>query len=203
MEENKEKHVKKLSAIEILKMAAPLIIFAAVMAILTVVFLPEIKVLATPEGRASFKSFVDGIGILGWFVTLGIQLLQIFVALIPGEPVELMLGYVWGPWLGTLTCLIGIFIGTTLIYLMVKKLGVPFVRRIVGERDLSRYKFLSDKKKIELTVFIQFFILFHSAFMWASFIYLLLTLGRTTRNRDFAWFKNFCLECCSNNRQNT
>lgn len=158
MEENKEKHVKKLSAIEILKMAAPLIIFAAVMAILTVVFLPEIKVLATPEGRASFKSFADGIGILGWLVTLGIQLLQIFVALIPGEPVELMLGYVWGPWLGTLTCLIGIFIGTTLIYLMVKKLGVPFVRRIVGERDLSRYKFLSDKKKIELTVFILFFI---------------------------------------------
>ena len=158
MKENKEKQAKKLSWGEILTAATPLIIFAVIISILTVVFLPEIKVLATPEGRESFKRFVDGIGILGWFVTLGIQLLQIFVALIPGEPVELMLGYVWGPWLGTLTCLIGIFIGTSLIYLLVKRFGKPFVKKIVGERDLSKYKFLNDPKKIDLTVFVLFFI---------------------------------------------
>ena len=158
MKENKEKSQNSPSAREIFVSALPLIILAVAMAVLTLIFLPEIKTLATEEGRESFKEFVDGIGFFGWLVTLGIQLLQIFVALIPGEPVELMLGYVWGPWLGTLTCLIGIFIGTCVIYFTVKRLGRPFVRKIVGDRDMSKYKFLNDPRKIDLTVFILFFI---------------------------------------------
>lgn len=158
MEENKEKNEKKLSSREIFKSALPIIIFALVIVFLTLIFLPEIQKLATPEGRESFKAYIDGIGVLGWFVTLGIQLLQIFVALIPGEPVELMLGFVWGPWLGTFTCLLGIFIGTLVIYLLVKRFGRPFVKKIVGERDITKYKFLNDPKKIDITVFILFFI---------------------------------------------
>lgn len=158
MEENKEKTTNRSKFSEILKSAVPIIIFIVAMVALTIIFLPEIKELATPEGRESFKSFIDGIGFFGWLVTLGIQLLQIFVALIPGEPVELMLGFVWGPWLGTLTCLLGIFIGTTLIFLIVKRFGRPFVRKIVGDGDLTKYKFLNDPKKIDLTVFILFFI---------------------------------------------
>ncbi len=143
---------------ELFKKCLPIIIFIAVMAALTLIFLPDIQRLGTDEGRESFKLWVDGIGFFGWLATLGIQLLQIFIALIPGEPVELMLGYVWGPWLGTLTCLLGIFIGTSVIFLLVRKFGTPFVRRIVGDRDLTKYSFLSDPAKIDMTVFILFFI---------------------------------------------
>ena len=136
----------------------PVIIFTVLLVALTLILLPEISRLATDEGRAEFKSFVDRIGFLGWLVTLGIQLLQIFVAFIPGEPVELMLGFVWGPWLGTFTCLLGIFIGTAVIYLVVKKLGTRFLKRTVGEDDLTKYRFLRNKSRVELTVFILFFI---------------------------------------------
>lgn len=162
MEENKEKTTEvgqnRASAKEIFKSAVPFIIFAALMALITVLLWDEIATLATPEGRESFKEYIDGIGVGGWFVTLGIQLLQIFVALIPGEPVELMLGFVWGPWLGMVTCLIGILIGTSVIFLLVKRFGRPFVQKIVGDKDLSTYKFLSDPRKVDLTVFILFFI---------------------------------------------
>ena len=149
---------KRLDIKAILKNSIPIIIFIALMGILTLIFLPYIQGLATEEGRAEFKAWIDSIGFVGWLVTLGIQLLQIFVAFIPGEPVELMLGYVWGPWLGTLTCLIGIFIGTLTIFFLVRRLGMKFVRKMVGTDDLTRYKFLSDKNKLELTVFILFFI---------------------------------------------
>ena len=142
----------------IIKSSLPIIIFIAVMVILTVILWPKIDVLTTEEGREAFKGWVDGLGFGGWLVTLGIQLLQIFVAFIPGEPVELMLGYVWGPWLGTLTCLIGIFIGTATIYFLVRRLGRRFVRNFVGEDDLTKYRFLSDKNKVEITIFILFFI---------------------------------------------
>lgn len=143
---------------ELIKKAIPLIIFLLIMIIATILLLPYVSTLATEEGRAEFKAYIDSIGVLGWFVTLGIQLLQIFIAFIPGEPIELMLGFVWGPWIGLLTCLLGIFIGTAIVFLLVKKLGRPFVKKIVGDKDLSTYRFLSDPRNLDMTVFILFFI---------------------------------------------
>jgi uncharacterized membrane protein YdjX (TVP38/TMEM64 family) len=148
----------KAKAKHIFKSSLPIIIFVLLLAALTLIFWPYVKELGTDKGRAEFKAWVDGLGFGGWLVSLGIQLLQIFIAFIPGEPVELMLGYVWGPWLGTLTCLIGIFIGTLTIFLLVRKLGMRFVKRVVGTDDLAKYKFLSDPGRVEITVFILFFI---------------------------------------------
>lgn len=149
---------KKIDYKKIIKDSIPIVVFIVAMCIATYECWPFIEILATDEGRADFKAWVDGLGFGGWLVTLGIQLAQIFVALIPGEPVELMLGYVWGPWLGTFTCLLGIFIGTAIIYMLVKKLGIKFVRRIVVEKDLNKYGFLKDKNKLDLTIFTLFFI---------------------------------------------
>lgn len=149
---------KRIDFKKLLKDSLPIIIFLLLMLALTWIFWPYVKALGTEEGREAFGAWVDGLGFGGWLITLGIQLLQIFVAFIPGEPVELLLGYLWGPWLGMLTCLIGIFIGTLTIFLLVRRLGMKFVRKIVGTDDLTKYKFLSDKNKVELTVFILFFI---------------------------------------------
>lgn len=151
-EEKKEKRKRLIKAISAVSL------IAAVFIGLTLAFLPRIMSLSTEEGRSEFAAWIDGLGFGGWLVTLGIQVLQIILAFLPGEPIELMLGIVWGPWLGTATCLLGIFIGTLLIFLAVRKFGTPFVRRIVGERDLTKYKFLNDPRKIDITVFILFFI---------------------------------------------
>lgn len=150
--------LKNIDIKKLIKNSIPIIIFLAVMGVLTVILWPYIETLGTEAGREEFKAWIDSIGFVGWLVTLGIQLLQIFVAFIPGEPVELMLGYVWGPVWGTLTCLLGIFIGTLTIFLLVRKLGMKFVKKVVGTDDLTKYKFLSDKNKVDLTVFILFFI---------------------------------------------
>ena len=114
----------------LIKNFLPIIILVIAALILTLIFLPEIQRLGTDEGRAEFKAFVDSIGFWGWLVTLGIQLLQIFVAFIPGEPVELMLGFVWGPWLGTFTCLLGVFIGSFVIFMLVRRYGRKFLDSI-------------------------------------------------------------------------
>ena len=136
----------------------PLIIFIILMGLATVLLWPRISLLSEPDGQEKFKAWVDGLGFLGWLATLGIQLIQIFIAFIPGEPVELMMGYVWGPWLGTFTCLLGIFIGTSVIFLLVKKFGQPFVQKTVGNTALSRFSFLSDPIKRDSVIFILFFI---------------------------------------------
>ena len=149
---------KKIDLKKLIKDSLPVIIFVAVMGIVTLICWPYVEWLATEEGREAFGAFVDSLGFWGWLITLGIQLAQIFVAFIPGEPVEIMLGYVWGPWLGTFTCLLGIFIGTLTVYLLVRRLGMKFVKRTVGTDDLTKYKFLSDPNKVEITVFILFFV---------------------------------------------
>ena len=82
---------KKLDIKELIKNSIPIIIFVAIMGVVTIIFWPYIEGLATDEGRAQFKEWIDGIGFWGWLATLAIQLLQIFVAFIPGEPVELIL----------------------------------------------------------------------------------------------------------------
>ena len=150
--------LKKINIKELIINSLPLIIFVGAMGILTLIFWPYIEELATDEGRVAFKAWIDSLGFGGWLVTLGIQLLQIFVAFIPGEPVEILLGYLWNPIGGMLTCLLGIFIGTLIIFLFVRKFGKKFVKKIVGTDDLSKYKFLSDKNKVEITIFILFFI---------------------------------------------
>ena len=136
----------------------PIAVFLLIIALLTVLLWSDIMSLATYEGREALANWVGELGFFGWLITLGIQILQILLAFLPGEPVEIMLGVLWGPWLGTLTCLFGIFIGTLLIFLLVRKFGAPLVKKAVGERDFKKYSFLGDSRKIEVTVFILFFI---------------------------------------------
>lgn len=154
MSENK----KKINVKELIKSLLPIIILLCVAIVLTVIFLPEIRALGTEEGRESFKSFIDSLGIFGWFFGLLIVLLQIFIAFIPGEPVELIMGYTFGPWLGTFICLLGSFIGAAVIYIAVKKLGMPFIKRVLGNDDLTKYKFLSNEKRIEFVTLLLFLI---------------------------------------------
>ena len=54
---------------------------------------------------------------------MGISVLQIVVAIIPGEPIELFAGYAYGFWLGTLLCEAGILIGGALVFGFVRRFG--------------------------------------------------------------------------------
>ena len=66
------------------------------------------KFLAFNNNPEEFKAFIDSYGWKGRFVALGIQVLQIVIALIPGELVEVGTGYAFGAVEGTLICMIGV-----------------------------------------------------------------------------------------------
>lgn len=143
------------------KSVKSIIIFAAfsvLLVSLTIVFWPYIQSLSTDEGLNNLKQTIDSLGIGGWFVMLGIQVLQIIVAFLPGEPIEIVMGIFYGSIGGMFTCLLGIFIGSILVYLLTKLIGVPFVKLFVDLDDLKKYKFLNNSKRLDLIVFILFFI---------------------------------------------
>lgn len=62
-------------------------------------------VLTQQDARDAFIAFVHDSGFLGLLAFLGLQVLQVVVAVLPGEPVELMAGLLYGTWGGLTLCL--------------------------------------------------------------------------------------------------
>ena len=111
-------------------------------------------VLTQPQARDAFIEFVRGKGALGVFIFLGIQLLQVVVAFLPGEAVELAAGLLYGTWGGLCLCLLGIFAASCMVYFFVRLFGA----KNIDEKKLTKYHFLRDEARIRFSVFLVFFI---------------------------------------------
>ena len=130
----------------------------AVAIFLTVRLWPWLASLIDDEGREAFKAYVTQLGFRGWLLLLAIQVLQVILAVLPGEPVEIIAGYLYGTWGGLLTCLLGIMIGTAIIFLMVKLLKDKFITLFISKEKLEGYKFLNNAARLESITFILFLI---------------------------------------------
>jgi len=110
------------------------------------------------HSAAELRAFLDGYGWKGRFILLGLQCLQIVVALIPGEILELGAGYAYGAVEGTLICLAGVAISSSLIFLLVKKLGSPMVELFISREKISQLRFINSSNKLKRLVFVMFLI---------------------------------------------
>ena len=112
------------------------------------------QIIVSQEKRDEFVSFVQDSGFVGVLSFLGLQILQIIIAVIPGEPIELIAGALYGTVGGAIISLIGVFFGTVLIYYFV----LIFAHKKFDEKKLYKYKFLKDKKRVHVFLFIVYFI---------------------------------------------
>ena len=126
--------------------------------ILGLIFLPFIRNLENAEYREIFSGWVAGLGVKGLLILFGIQMLQIVVAVIPGGPVQLIAGAAYGTWGGLAILEAGCFAATMTVFFMVRKFGLPFVRRFFGEDVIGAWGFLSNEKRTALVTFILFLI---------------------------------------------
>ncbi|MDD2363159.1 MAG: VTT domain-containing protein [Oscillospiraceae bacterium] len=115
-------------------------------------FLKRIK---TPE---EFRTYIESYGWKGRFVFLGLQILQVTVALIPGEILEVGAGYAFGPVEGTLLCMAGVAVASAFIFLLTKKWGIKLVEIFISREKINKLRFINSEKKLKRTVFILFFI---------------------------------------------
>ena len=105
-----------------------------------------------------FRDYVCSFGVLAPLVMLGLQILQVFIALIPGEIVESAAGYVLGPWLGTAVCYLGIAIASILIFSLTRRYGVRLVGVVISREKIKELRFLNTERKRDTLIFLLFFI---------------------------------------------
>ncbi|MGN0695517.1 MAG: TVP38/TMEM64 family protein [Oscillospiraceae bacterium] len=148
------KHLTKTDMIRIIAVVLFLLIAAAI----TVAAIPYCRLLATEDGLAKAKERVMETGVLGPVIYMLLVVAQIIIAFIPGGPVEILGGVLFGTTGGTAICMLGFLLGTTAVYSMVKKVGKPLVSAFVSEDRFERFKFLKNEKNLELIVFIMFLI---------------------------------------------
>ena len=120
--------------------------------------IPFVLSLRDAEKRLAFENFVDSLGAFGVMLMLFIQVLQIVVAVIPGEPIELVMGLMYGTFGGLALTLAGILIGSAVIYLCVKRFGTGFAARFVDTKGFKKLSFLKDPAKRDSMIFLLFFI---------------------------------------------
>lgn len=105
---------------------------------------PMVRLAKTPE---LFQAWVDSHGIWGRLLFIGMVFLQVIVALIPGEPLELAAGYAFGVAEGMGLSMTGILLGSLTVFLLVRWLGVRLVSVFFADRDIRRLSFLKHPKK--------------------------------------------------------
>ena len=112
---------------------------------------PMIALAGEPE---LFREWVDGHGIWGRIIYVGMVVLQVIVAMIPGEPLELLGGYAFGTIEGTLLALLGIVIGSALVFGLVRKFGVRLVETFYTGDRIREFEFLKNPKKTRVIAFL-------------------------------------------------
>ncbi len=135
-----------------------LVAFIAILALLSWLLWPYIHTLFEPGGIDVVINDVREAGPWGFLILLALQFLQIVVAFIPGEATQMAAGMLYGPWLGSLIIFIGCVISSAFVFVVVHKLGAPFVRDMVSEKWMKKFDHFQESGKLELTVFILFLI---------------------------------------------
>lgn len=139
---------RKISFVKIILLIFVVIAFVGLIAYL----FPVMKSLSTHEGQIAFKQRIDDSGILGFLILLGLQFAQIFLVIVPGEPLEILAGMCYGAIGGTIFSLFSVALSTAIIFGLVRKFGKKFIYQSFDSKKIDKIeksKIFQNPKKIE------------------------------------------------------
>lgn len=150
----------KNKKINLLKIILTVIVLALVIG--AIIYLMPIMIrLSTEEGRLNFKHKVDEWSFFGFLALFGLQVAQIFLFIIPGEPIEVLAGMCYGEVIGSFFIICSACIISTAIFFMVRKFGKKFVYSFCDEKKVQKIensKLFQNPGKVEKIMLILFLI---------------------------------------------
>lgn len=146
MEESKKKKI----------IAGILMTVAVIIIVLVCIFIgiPLIKLAGKPQ---EFRDWVDSKGIWGPVLYVALVIFQILIAFIPGEPLEIVAGYVFGTFKGTVLCIAAASLGSIIVLFLVRKFGKALLEIYFDKDKIENLKFLQSSQK-KIVVFMILFI---------------------------------------------
>lgn len=133
-----------------------LVAAAAATALLCWEYLPGL--LAWLADARAVRAFVADHAFASRLTMLGINIVQVLLAFLPGEPVELASGYAFGFWEGTALCLVASGLATSAIYWATRRWGWKLVGLFFDRSLFDRFSWLKSAKRLELIMLIVFLI---------------------------------------------
>lgn len=104
------------------------------------------------------RAYVREHAVLSRLIMVGVNALQILLAFLPGEPVELASGYAFGFVEGTLLCLVASAAASTVIFGAVRAFGWRVVGLFFDRTHLERFGWLGNTRRLELIMLVVFLI---------------------------------------------
>jgi uncharacterized membrane protein YdjX (TVP38/TMEM64 family) len=147
-----KKRVRRRKIVSIISLVSIIVIFG----IITVTVGKHLLILESDPKK--FRLWVDAQGFWGRFSLIGLMCLQVVIAIMPGELFEIGAGYAFGAIEGMFLCLIGAAIGSAIIFLFIKRFGIKMVEAFISRDKINSLKFIKDSKRLNMLVFILFFI---------------------------------------------
>lgn len=128
---------------------ALVILFSA--AVAWFIGIPMVRLAEDPQ---AFRNWVDASGTWGRILFVGMVVLQVLIAFIPGEPIELAAGYAFGVIEGSLLTMAGFLLGSWIIFALVRRFGIKLVEVFFSREKIRQIGFLKNPKKTQILSFI-------------------------------------------------
>lgn len=142
-------HLDKNSATYKRRLATKIILLVLVVGVLcfaTIKLYPYAALLKTKEGRDNLKEVIERNELKGAILFTALQAAQIILGVVP--PLQILGGMLFGAFWGSVYSIIGIFLGSLVVFVLVKLIGYPIVQLFFDEKKISKYKFLQDEEKV-------------------------------------------------------
>ena len=154
---NREEQIQHMSKKKRHWIGILLIVLAVVFTVLMIGYIgiPMVKMAQDTE---ALKAYMDSLGAWGWLIFIGMIVLQVIVAVIPGGPFEIASGYAFGVVWGTVICDIGTTLGSLLVFLLVRRFGKDFIELFFSKAQIDSVKFLKTNEKSTFLIFLFFLI---------------------------------------------
>jgi len=122
------------------------LIAAAAIAAIAALWLWRDRLWPLIADRERLRASVARLGPWGPAATIGLNVLQVILAPIPGQFVGVINGYLYGVAAGTLYSIVGLVIGTGIAMALARRFGRPLVERLTPEPQLTGWDDLSARQ---------------------------------------------------------
>ena len=104
------------------------------------------------------KEVILSYGSFSILVFILMQVIQVVVFFIPGEFIQIAGGYIFGAFLGGIISLMGITLGSIIVYFIANNYGKPFVEKLILNKKVKFFKKILKAGSKKIVVFMFYLI---------------------------------------------